>query len=75
MIPYNIKCSWLIWKVVGALGQGVTQVAQQLQAKMQFPLECHGKVPRPPVNAFQHGENALQSLKDAVTDILDKQQV
>jgi hypothetical protein len=42
---------------------------------MQLPLECHGKVPRPPGNAFQLGENALQSLKDAVTDILDKQQV
>ena len=72
MIPYNIKCSLLIWKVVGALGQGVTQVAQQLQAKMQLPLECHGKVSRPPVNALQHGENALQALKDVVTDILHK---
>ena len=58
----------LIWKVVGALGQGVTQVAQQLQTEMQLPLECHGKVPRPPVNA-------LQALKDAVTDILHKKQV
>jgi len=69
LIHYNITCCLLILKVVGALGQGVKQTAQQMQTQAQphvDEIKNSGQV------VVQHGKNALQALKDAVTDILRK---
>ena len=59
----------LILKVVTALGQGVTDTAHQVQAQAQphvDEIKHSGQV------VLHHGNNALQALKDAVTDILRK---
>jgi hypothetical protein len=59
----------LILKVVGTLGQGVTDTAHQVQVQAQphvHELQHSGQA------VLQHGKNALQALKDAVTDILRK---
>ena len=59
----------LILKVVGALGQGVTQTAHQLQTQAQPHIH---EIINSGTAVVQHGKNVLQALKDAVTDILRK---
>jgi hypothetical protein len=59
----------LILKVVNALGQGVTDTAHQVQTQAQphvHEIQHSGHA------LLHHGKNALQALKDAVTDILRK---
>jgi hypothetical protein len=59
----------LILKVVSTLGQGVTDTAHQVQVQAQphvHELQHSGQA------VLHHGKNALQALKDAVTDILRK---
>ena len=59
----------LILKVVTAVGQGVTQTAQQVQVQAQPHVD---EITHSGTALLQHGKNALQALKDAVTDILRK---
>lgn len=59
----------LILKVVNALGQGVTLTAHQVQAQAQPHVD---EIKNSGQAVLHHGKNALQALKDAVTDILRK---
>ena len=59
----------LILKVIGALGQGVTQTAHQVQTQAQPHVD---EIKNSGQAFLHHGKNALQALKDAVTDILRK---
>ena len=59
----------LILKVIGALGQGVTQTAHQVQTQAQPHVD---EIKNSGQAVLHHGKNALQALKDAVTDILRK---
>ena len=59
----------LILKVVNALGQGVTDTAHQVQVQAKPHVD---EIKHSGHAVLHHGKNALQALKDAVTDILRK---
>jgi len=59
----------LILKVVGALGQGVTQTALQVNTQAHLHVDA---IKHTGQAVLQHGKNALQALKAVVTGILRK---